>query len=84
MELTIKNRKLAEAKVAELEAQKTKFESDIAKLSTDEGKEESIRERFPVAKAGEGLIVVVDDKNAALSQEASTGGFISFLRKLFK
>jgi len=57
------NRALAEAKVAELTAKKAKLSSDIEKLKTDEGKEEIFRENFGLAKAGEGLTVIVEDKN---------------------
>lgn len=85
MEITTENKKIAESKVAELEQQKEKLSSEISKLNTEEGKEESIRERFPVAKDGESVIVIVDDKNSPkVPPEANSGGFFSFLKNLFK
>ncbi|OGI95703.1 hypothetical protein A2917_00055 [Candidatus Nomurabacteria bacterium RIFCSPLOWO2_01_FULL_42_17] len=79
MQMTIKNRALAENKVAQLSKEKEKLSSDIAKLSTDSGVEESIREKFGLAKEGEGVIVVVEDKNQVEVREEDSGGFFSFL-----
>lgn len=59
---TSKNRKIAETKILELEKAREKLSLDIESLKTDKGLEENIRERFGLAKEGEGLIVVVDDK----------------------
>jgi len=85
MEETIKNRKIAEDKVAELEKSKETFNSEITKLKTDKGKEEIIRENYPVAKNGENMIVIIDDKNqAGTEKESESGGFFSFLKNLFK
>ena len=82
---TIKNKKIAEEKVAELQKNKEKLSLDISKLETDEGKEDSIREKFGWVKEGEGIIVVMDDKT---SQQANTAtqpsGFFSWLKNLFK
>src|SRR3989344_4249502 len=84
MEITRQNRKVAENKIAELEERKEKLSSEIAKLKTESGVEESIREKFGLAKEGEGLIVVVEDKNPPKDQDTSSGGFFSFLKNLFK
>src|SRR5258708_1811966 len=63
MRVTVENKNIAEKKVADLEKQKEKLSSDIAKLKTDSGVEESIRDKFGLAKEGEGEIIIVDDKN---------------------
>ena len=81
---TSKNKKMAESKVAELETEKEKLSSDIARLKTEAGVEENIREKFGLAKEGEGLIVVVDDKNKAVDAEEDSGGFWVFLKNLFR
>lgn len=47
------------SQVAELTARKQSLESDLAALKTDRGLEELIREKFSVAKEGEGVITVV-------------------------
>ena len=84
MEITRENRKIAENKVAELEKEKEKLSSDIAKLKTESGVEESIREKFGLAREGEGMIVVVEDKNLPKAEDDEQGCFFSFLKKWFK
>lgn len=79
MQETRENRKLAENRLTELEKKKEIFSADVAKLGSEEGIEESIRERFPVVKEGEGLIVVVDEKNKAPEPIEEKKGFFSFL-----
>ena len=81
---TSKNKKMAESKVAELEVEKEKLSSDIARLKTEAGVEENIREKFGLAKEGEALIVVVDDKNKNDGADEDSGGFFSFLKNLFR
>ena len=81
----IENRKIAEEKVLELQKEKDKLSTGISKLKTDSGVEESIREKFGLAKDGEGVIIVVEDKNSAkVPAEANTGGFFSFFTNWFK
>jgi len=85
MEETSKNRKIIEDKIAELEKSKEQFNSEIIKLKTEEGIEESIREKFGLAKEGENMIMIVDEKNSSETQkEADSSGFLSFLKNLFK
>lgn len=79
MKMTIENRKIAENKFADLQKKKESFSADVAKLNSQSGIEESIRERFPVVKEGEGLIVVVDEKEKAEEQKKEDEGFFSFL-----
>src|SRR3989344_5577560 len=74
MKITKENRKVAESKLMELEKQKENLSSEIAKLNTELGKEESIRERFPVAKEGEGVIVIIEDKNESTAKSKPIGG----------
>ena len=63
MQVTRDNKKIAESKFMELKTQQEKLSSDIAKLQTEKGVEENIRDKFGLAKEGEGLIVVLDDKD---------------------
>ena len=84
MATTIDNRKIIENKVASLEKEKAKLSSDIAKLKTDSGVEESIRDKFGLAKEGEGVIVIVDDKNPPEVKKEPPSGFFSFFTNLFK
>jgi len=85
MRETAKNKKIVEDKIAELEASKVKLDLDIGKLNSDQGLEESIREKFGLVKEGEKMIVIVDEKKEIeIPMEANTGGFFSFFRNLFK
>ena len=79
MQVTRENKKMAENKVAELENKKKELSSEIAKLKTPTGVEESIRLKFGLAKEGEDLIVVVEDKNKPKMKDTVSGGFFSFL-----
>ena len=82
--MTRENRKIAENKVQELELEKEKLSSDIAKLKTEKGIEENIREKFGLAKEGEGMIVIVEDKNPQTEQNDFSEGFFSFFKSWFK
>jgi cell division protein FtsB len=75
----VENRKIAENKLAELELEKEKLSSSIAKLETNEGVEESIRTKFGLAKEGEGLIMIVEDKNTPEPTPKKSEGPLSFL-----
>jgi len=85
MQETAKNKRIVEDKVTALQQQKEKLEADINSLNTDEGKEKLFRENFGLAKEGEGVIMIIEDKNAPkASLGTNTGSFFSFLRNLFK
>ena len=85
MEETAKNKKIVEDKIAELEKSKEKFNADITNLKTENGVEESIRDKFGLAKDGENMILITDDKNKpAETPKTDSGGFFTFLKSWFK
>ncbi len=85
MQETAQNKKLAEEKIAELTQAQIKLASDIDNLQTVDGKEEIIRDKFGLAKPGEGLIVVVDDQNDAVDQNSQNDiGFWNRIKSWFK
>jgi cell division protein FtsB len=84
MQVTTENRVLAERKIADLEQEKKRLVSDIEKLKTDDGVEDSIRSKFGLAKAGEGMIVVVDQKDVVSNEEKEPSGVWSFIKNLFR
>ncbi len=84
MRETAQNKELVESKVAELEKQKEKLTNDINSLKTSDGKEKVFRDSFGLAKDGEEVIVIVDDKNAQKASEEDSKGFFSFLKNWFK
>ncbi|MDO8659684.1 MAG: septum formation initiator family protein [Candidatus Parcubacteria bacterium] len=84
MSVTIENKRLTANKVAELQKQKEKLSVDIAKLKTESGVEENIRQKFGLVKEGENMIIVVDDQNKPETEGVEKGGFFSFFTNLFK
>lgn len=85
MEETSKNRKIAEDKITELEKSKEKLNSDITNLKTEKGVEENIRNKFGLAKEGENMILVVDDKSSSeVPKNTDSGGFFSWLKSLLQ
>ena len=79
MIMTIENRKVAENKIAQLEKEKERLSSEVSKLKTQDGIEESIREKFGLVKEGEGMIMIVDDKNQGKKADSPKEGFLSSL-----
>jgi cell division protein FtsB len=85
MQETAKNKKVLEDKIAELQQRKNDISSEINSLKTDEGKEKVFRENMGLAKDGEGMIVITEDKTESESpKNASSAGFFSFFKNLFK
>ncbi len=84
MLVTVENKELTESKVAELEEKKRILTEETEKLKTADGIEASIREKFPVAKEGEGVIVVIDDKKEDEIVQKPARGFLTFLADLFR
>lgn len=85
MQETSQNMKIVENKMNALKIQKEKLAAAIESLNTNEGKERLFRENFGLIKEGEGLIVVVEDKNLQepIKNEPSSG-FFSFFKNWFK
>jgi cell division protein FtsB len=73
---------VAQTNLASLEAREESLDRSIASLSTDEGRERELRDRFAVVKEGERLVVLVDKKDEprpAPSAPASQGFWHRFL-----
>lgn len=81
---TIKNKNIANAKVLELEERKTRLSYDIENLETDSGKEKIFRENYGLAKEGEELIIIVEDKNIDKSKEKEKKGIFGTFKNWFK
>ena len=85
MRETINNKKIAEEKIQELQKEKEQLTANINQLKTNQGMEENIREKFGLAKDGEGMVVVVDDKNSPTADtENKPAGFFSKIANWFK
>ena len=79
------NKEMVEQRAQVLKDKKVKLEADIERLNTEAGKEEFFRENYGLAKEGEELIVVVEDKNKPKEAGTEKGaGFWAFFVNLFK
>ena len=65
---TAQNRDVAQEKIVSLQQQKDRLTKDIDSLNTQSGVEETIRDKFGLAKDGEGMIVVTDGDTTTTDQ----------------
>lgn len=62
-------------------------EKNIAKLQTDSGIEETLRDKYHLVKEGEQMVVIVDqdvDKLNKKEEKSSKLGIVQFFKNLFK
>ncbi|MFA6999929.1 MAG: septum formation initiator family protein [Candidatus Paceibacterota bacterium] len=59
--------------------------NDIGKLKTEEGVEETIRDKYQVVKEGEKMVVIVDEekKENPLLPEETKHGFVEWIKRMF-
>ena len=65
-------RKEAEIQLADLSKRRAQLETDIERLKTPRGMEESLREQYRLAKTGEHLIIIVDPPTPAPIEPTSS------------
>ena len=63
------NRIDADKKLASLKDRRDRLGGEIAKLNTDRGIEEELRNKFQITKKGEGVLILVDDTSANIMPE---------------
>lgn len=59
---------------------------NIDKLNTDQGREETLRDKYHLVKSGEKMVVIVDQEANALEADQevkSSSNFVKFFRNLF-
>ncbi len=81
---TIKNKNIARAKVAELAERKERLAYDIENLETDAGKEKIFRENYGLAKEGEEVIIIVDDKSLEKDKNKDKKGVFGAFKNWFR
>lgn len=74
----------AQDELAALQARQALLEGKIKRFQTPEGIEAEIREQFQVAKPGEKMVVVVEEKSAAENGSEPKQSFISRFFDLFR
>ncbi len=78
--------KIAELnKIEDLRKRETNLNLEINKLNTEEGVEESIRDKFQVVKPGEKMVVIVDDNSNSqkVEDEVKDHSFWGFIKRMF-
>lgn len=82
---TKKKKLLAEEEIVSLKKKQDDLNKEIEKLSTDEGIEEVLRDKYQLVHPGEKIAVVVEDKKADNPIEVDKNeGIFSFFKNLFK
>ena len=63
-----------------------KLREELEKLKTEEGIEETIRDKYQVVKEGEKMVVIVDEekKESIVLGEENKHGFIEWIKGIFK
>jgi cell division protein FtsB len=75
---TSRNEALAEKDEVTLRARAEALSANIARLSTEQGKEEEIRNKYGFTKPGEGVIVIVDEEASSTSTSTPESSWSSF------
>ena len=79
-----KNLDRVEADLLALSLREEQLKKDIARLRTPEGIESEIREQFQVAKPGESMVVLVEDKRELEEEEDKDPSLVSRFFDLFR
>ncbi|MDD3662599.1 MAG: septum formation initiator family protein [Candidatus Pacebacteria bacterium] len=86
---TAKKKEIALSRIEALEEREDSLKKDISKLETEEGLEDVIRNKLPVVKEGEKMVVIVDEEE--ITEEGlieddkirTENNFLSWLKSLF-
>lgn len=72
-------------KLEDLRAREANLNKEIDRLNTNEGIEESVREKFQVVKPGEKMVVIVEDakKDEQPDEGARDHSFWGWIKRLF-
>lgn len=73
------------SKIETYRAREKSLNYDIERLKTEDGVEETIRDKYQVVKEGEKMVVIVDEekKEAPLSEEKAKHGFFEWIKRTF-
>lgn len=84
---TNKKTELVHSQIDELSKREQALNSDISRLKTDQGVEETLRDKYQLVKTGEKMVVIVDEKDAVSSvvtEEKSGNSFVNFFKGIFQ
>lgn len=78
------NAEVAEQELEKLSERQKLLSTEIARLSTEKGIEEEIRNKYTVSKPGEELLVIIDDKATTTASTTKPEGWWMKFKKFFK
>lgn len=82
--VTSRNKIIELNKIEELKQREASLNSDIEKLGTDNGIEDTIRNKFQVAKPGEKVVSIVDEEEKKpIVEQENNHGFWSWIKGMF-
>jgi cell division protein FtsB len=83
---TSREKELILNKIDNLNKKEIILNENISRLETDDGKEEIIREKYPVVKNGEKMVTIVEEENNGKVQEEKkvNHGFLNWIKGIFK
>jgi cell division protein FtsB len=73
----------AQSQLADLAQRQAQLNAEIAKLQTNRGMEEVLREQYALAATGENVIIIVDATSATPVGEATSSAFAQWIHKAF-
>ena len=83
---TSKKKEMVLDEIEDLKEREVSLLGDISKIETEEGKEEIIREKYQVAKEGEKMVVIVNEKKNVDNEveEKDSHGFWNWVKGIFE
>jgi len=81
---TRNNKNMVKAEFENLTNREEKLKLDTERIQSENGIEENLREKFRVAKDGEGLIIIVDEDGKEGVKSENKKDFLYFFRNLFR
>ena len=82
---TAKKKDLILSNIETLRSRESSLSSDIERLKTEEGIEETIRDKYQVVKQDEKMVTIIDQQEEVVVVETkeSKHGFVNWIKNLF-
>jgi cell division protein FtsB len=84
---TAKKKDIILANIETLRKREDTLTTDINKLKTEDGIEETIRDKYQVVKEGEKMVTIVDEEkknNVEVEAPVEDSSFLGWIKRLFK
>lgn len=84
---TAKKKDIILANIETLRKREDTLTTDINKLKTEDGVEETIRDKYQVVKEGEKMVTIIDEEkknNTEVEAPVEDSSFLGWIKRLFK